>query len=267
MKPVTNFFNAIGKTIARTRPLFKNFWLFLLIVIGIVGSQLSLFAKPIVGVYITALTLVALAVAALVKQFSLQLALSAAIISVATMINLSLPQSLYFAQVATFYDSLLVLGLIYRFIFTLDYPVETTRLRLKGYATAIPLMVVLGQLIGVGGYALLRHQYLFGNTSLPLVAGMSVIFAIGEEVVLRGLIQQRASLVLHPIVAAVLSAILTAALSFGHRGSWLTPLFGLIAGIALATTYYKRNNLILTITLNASMKLAYVGLVAGFVFR
>jgi membrane protease YdiL (CAAX protease family) len=248
-------------------PLGKNFWLFSLIIIAIFASQLTLFASPIVGVYITAGAIVALGTAALLKQYSLQLVLSGAIIPVALMINLSLPLSSVFAQTTVFYAALLVLGLIYRFVFTLDNPIEESRMSLRGYATFLPLMMIIGQLLGVLGYALLRHQYLYGHTSLPLVAATSVVFAIAEEVVFRGLIQQRASKIMHPIVAAMMSALLSFCLTIGHRGSWMTPLIGLIAGIVLATTYYKKQNLILTMTINISMKLAYVGLIAGFIFR
>jgi membrane protease YdiL (CAAX protease family) len=223
--------------------------------------------SPIVGVYITAGAIVALGTAALLKQYSLQLVLSAAIIPVALMINLSLPLSSVFAQTTVFYAALLVLGLIYRFVFTLDNPIEESRMSLRGYATFLPLMMIIGQLLGVLGYGLLRHQYLYGHTSLPLVAATSVVFAIAEEVVFRGLIQQRASKIMHPIVAAMMSALLSFCLTIGHRGSWMTPLIGLIAGIVLATTYYKKQNLILTMTINISMKLAYVGLIAGFIFR
>jgi membrane protease YdiL (CAAX protease family) len=127
--------------------------------------------------------------------------------------------------------------------------------------------MVTGQLLGVFGYAMLRHQYLYGHTSLSLVAATCVVFAIAEEVLLRGLIQQRASKVIHPAMAATLSALLSGCLAIGHRGSWMSPFVSLIAGIVIAFTYYKKQNLLLTMTINISMKLTYVGLIAGFVIK
>jgi hypothetical protein len=47
----------------------------------------------------------------------------------------------------------------------------------------------------------------------------------------------------------------------------LAPLFALISGIVLSFTYYKKQNLVLTATINAAMKLGYIGLIAGFIFR
>jgi membrane protease YdiL (CAAX protease family) len=249
------------------RPLFRHFWLFLLPVVCVAASIFTLYASPIVGVYITAGSIVALGTAALLKQYSLQLVLSVAIIPVSLMINLALPQTHFFAQTTVLYEALLVLGLVYRFVFTLDEPLENTRMSFRGYATYLPLMMVVGQLLGVFGYVMLRHQYFYGHTSLPLVAASSVVFAIAEEVVLRGLVQQRAMRVIHPAMAAVMSALMSGALAVGHKGAWLSPFVSLIAGAVLAFTYYKKQNLILTMTINISMKLAYVGLIAGFVIK
>jgi membrane protease YdiL (CAAX protease family) len=251
----------------RVRPLFLRFWLFAIIVILLLATQLSLFEKPIVGVYINAVSFAVLIGLGLWQARVRQLSISVAIVTVATMITLSLPQTSIFAQSVVFYSALLIMGLVYRFMFTLDEPVETTKLRLRGYTLAIPLMLVIGEALGSAGYGLLRHQYTFGHTALPLVAAASVVFAISEEVVFRGLIQQQAMKVLHPIVAAVLATILYTSFTFGHAGSYLAPLFGLLNGIVLAVTYHKKQNLLLTITINAASKLVYIGLIAGFIFR
>jgi membrane protease YdiL (CAAX protease family) len=259
--------SSIGRFFRKSGPLFKSFWIFLVVVVVIVGAQISLFEKPIVGVYVNAAAFAILVALGLWKARARELAISAAILPVSMMITLSLPQTSTFAQSVVFYDAILIMALVYRFMFTLDEPVGNTSLKLRGYLLVLPLMLVLGQAMGGLGYSILRHQYTFGHTALPLVAAASVVFAIAEEVLFRGLIQQRAMKVLHPITALVLSAVLYASFTFGHAGSYLAPLFGLIMGIVLAFTYYKKQNLILTIALNAGSKLAYVGLMAAFVFR
>jgi membrane protease YdiL (CAAX protease family) len=252
---------------ANMRPLFAHFWIFAWIIVAVAAAQLSLFGKPVVGVYVNAAAFASLIALALWQERARQLATSVAILPVATMVNLSLPQTSAFAQAVVFYDSILILALIYRFAFTIDFPLSNTRLSLRGYAFALPLMLVAGQVLGTLGFVLLRHQYAYGNTPLSLVAAVAVLFAISEEMLFRGLIQQRATQLLHPALAAALSALTFAAFTFGHTGSYLSPLFGLILGLALAATYYKKQNLILTITINAATKLAYVGLIAGFIFH
>jgi membrane protease YdiL (CAAX protease family) len=165
-----------------------------------------------------------------------------------------------------FYDVILVLGLIYRFMFTLDYPLKETRLSLKEYAFSLSLMAVAGEALGVIGYGMLRHHYVFGNTSLPLIAATVVVFALAEETLFRGLIQQRASRVMHPVLAALLSTMLFTFVSISTM-TVLAPLFSLILGTVLAFTYAKRPNLVLTSTINILAKLTYIGLMASFIFR
>jgi membrane protease YdiL (CAAX protease family) len=256
-----------GRAIRTTRPLFTRFWVFAWVVIVILASQITLYEKPLAGVYVNAAAFASLIGLALWHPKSRELAISAAILPVATMISLSLPQTTLFAQTVVFYDAILILGLVYRFVFTLDQPLSSTRLNLRGYILAIPLMLVMGQALGALGYILLRHHYPFGDTPLPLVAGATAVFAISEEVLFRGLIQQRAAHTIHPAMAALLSAILYTSFTFGHSSTYLAPLFGALMGIVLAITYHRKQNLLLTIAINVSTKLAYIGLVAGFIFR
>lgn len=260
---VHRFFKRTAKDL---KPLVKNGWYVAAIFLVIAVAQLTLLWRPVVGIYFNAAALALLVGLALWRESLRQLAISVAIIPVATMIVLSLPQTTVFAETVVFYDALLVLGLIYRFIFTLDFPLKETRLGLKTYAFVLPLMVVVGQVLGVIGYGMLRHHYTFGNTSLPLVAATAVVFALAEETLFRGLIQQRASQVMHPLLAAILSTFLFVLTSIDNT-TLLAPLFALLLGAVLSFTYYKKQNLVLTMAINATAKLTYVALLATFVFR
>ncbi|HTB48992.1 MAG TPA: CPBP family intramembrane glutamic endopeptidase [Verrucomicrobiae bacterium] len=248
------------------QPLRRNSLSLLVIILAMAIAQLTLLWRPTVGVYFNAGALAVLVGLAVWRESIRQLAISVAIIPVATMIALSIPQTTVFAQTVVFYDALLVLGLVYRFIFTLDHPLRETRMTLRGYALALPLMVVLGQLLGVIGYGMLRNHYAFGNTSLPMVAATAVVFALAEETLFRGLIQQRASQAMHPMLAAILSAMLFTFTAI-NTTTILAPLFALLLGSVLAFTYYKKQNLVLTFTINALAKLSYVALMASFIFR
>ncbi|HUD81185.1 MAG TPA: CPBP family glutamic-type intramembrane protease [Patescibacteria group bacterium] len=257
---------SIRKGIKSLKPYFKDFWIFAYIVVVLVGAQVTLADKALAGVYVNALAFILLVGLALWQKRARMLAISAAILPVANMINLALPQSTRYAQTVVFYDSILALALVYRFIFVLDQPVKESKLGKWGYLTVLPLMAVIGQVLGVIGYVMLRHHYTFGTTSLPLVAACTVIFAVAEETYFRGLIQQRGSMLFNPVLAAILSLILFTFTTIGHV-TILAPVFALILGIVLVTTYFNKNNLILTMTINAVTKLVYVGLMAAFIFR
>lgn len=248
-------------------PILKNSKLAFAISQALLVVQISLFINPTLGIYLNAIVFALLVRIAITHDLVRKLAISLAILPVANMISLSLPQTTLFARAVIFYDAILMLGLVYRYMFTLNDPVKSTQITRRGYLTVLPAMIVLGQLFGGLGYLMLRHQYTFGHTSLPLVAATSVIFAISEEVVFRGLIQRSASRVFHPIMAAGFTTVLYTAFSFGHRGSYLAPVFALLMGASLSIIYYKKQNLVLTMCVNAVSKLVYIALMATFVFH
>jgi membrane protease YdiL (CAAX protease family) len=278
---ITSLFSKVGSAVSKVAviirtflkgiaqksgPFWKSTWVMFTIILLIAVAQLTLLWRPIVGVYFNAAVLAILVGLALWRERIRQLAIAAAIIPISTMVVLSLPQTTTFAQMVVFYDVILVLGLIYRFMFTLDYPVQNTRLSLKEYAFSLSLMAVAGEALGVLSYGMLRHHYVFGSTPLPMVAATVAVFAFAEETLFRGLIQQRAARVMHPALAAILSTMLFTLVSINTM-TVIAPLFSLILGAVLAFTYSKKQNLVVTGTINVLAKLTYIGLMASFVFR
>lgn len=251
---------------AATAAYRVHFGLFAMVLLAVVVAQLCLRWKSTVGMYVNAASFATLVGMALWREAFRKVAISAAILPVVVMVNLCLPQSSNFDQAVVLYDTLLLLTLVYRFMFALDEPVQSTALTLRGYGLTLPLMVVLGQLLGLLGYGMLRTHYIYTLISYPLVAAAVAVFAIAEEMFFRGLLQQRASKVLHPAMAAVLSAVTYASFTL-DRATWLAPLFGLIMGGVLSFIYLKKQNLLLTITVNAMSKLAFIGLLATFAAR
>lgn len=244
----------------------KNSYAFVFIVLCVLAGQMALFWRPSVGVYIEVLiAAIFMAMAVWLTKFR-ALALSAAILPVATMIAISIPPTTPLIQSMVYYYSILVLALVYRFIFTLDMPLSYTKLTAKGYIGALGLMAVIGELLGLLGYALLRHNYTFHASAWPTVLVSAAVFGITEEIFFRGLIQQRASQIMSPAVAAILTTLLYTVVSIGHITVW-APLFSLLLGGVLSFIYYKKQNLLLTITANVVTKLTYIGLLATFVFR
>jgi membrane protease YdiL (CAAX protease family) len=249
-----------------SRPYTKNSPLGLILLICVAAPQLVLIHHSIGGSYVTVAAFAALVIIAAIKSNWRNLCLSTAIIPLALMVNLSLPKVSFFEQTVIFYAAILLLAQVYRYLFTLDEPLKKSTLSFRGYIVALPYMFVTGQILGIIGYSMLRHNYPFGHEALPVVAVTSVFFAIAETTLFQGLIQQQAARQFHPRIAAILAMLLYPIVTIGHTTIW-APVFALLVGAVLALTYYRKQNLLLTMTINALSKLAYVGLMASFIFR
>ncbi|HVV26274.1 MAG TPA: CPBP family intramembrane glutamic endopeptidase [Candidatus Saccharimonadales bacterium] len=248
------------------KPLRKRLLLWATCLALLIGAQATLIWAPRVGVYINAAALVGLSAIAIRRSYARQLAISLAIIPTANLVTASFALHTNFGRTIVLYAALLLMTLVYRFMFTLDFSEFNTRLLKHGYAFGLPLMLVAGQALGALGYLFLRHHYPYTGYSLPLLALMAVVFAFTEEALLRGLIQQRAEQVFHPVPAALMSALLYVFLAFDKNVMLTLPVAVLMGG-SLAFVYYKKKNLLLTMTLNAAAKLVYIGLVASFILR
>ena len=242
----------------------------ILLVLGmmglLVGTQLTLIYDNNLGIYFNILTLLVLILVALFRDNLRQLAISLAILPVVQIVCSTILTKTTFRTASIFYGLLLLLALTYRYMFTLDEPVEATQLKVKGHAFGIPLMLVLGESLGAIGYGFLRHHYPYLHVSLPLLALASVVFAFAEEMFLRGLVQQQAARVVHPILAAVITCLLYVSLEISHA----TPLTvgpAIAMGVVLSAVYHIKHNLLLSTTINAAAKLTYIGLVATFILR
>jgi membrane protease YdiL (CAAX protease family) len=245
--------------------LAPRFWLFYYIAAAIASSQIAFRINATVGVYATFAALVICLVLAIRYQFARTLAISVAIIPLASIIAMCIPQTSAFGQAVVFYDAILILALVYRFMFTLTEPRHTdTSLRPSEYVKALPTLLILGQLIGGSAYLLLSQgHYDYAGTAFGIVVGAAILFAIAEEMLFRGLVQSQGRTVFHPVMGAILSTTLGVVLSIG-QGVWQASLVALISGAVLAAVYHRKPNLLLTIVLNASAKIVYVLLLANF---
>jgi membrane protease YdiL (CAAX protease family) len=244
----------------------SNSWIYLLMIASVAAAQITLIWSPRVGVFINALALVIAIAIAIAKDDLHKTAVSLGILPIVNMVVISFMPSQRFTNSIVFYDVLLLLALVYRFIFTTSEPVKKSSLGLNGYAIGLPIMIVVGEILSVIGFVFLRHHYQYRGISLPLVALAAVVFAFAEEMFLRGLIQQQGSKVFNPLMAAFGTTLLYVVLGLYH-GTMLSIPVAVVIGATLSYTYYKKQNLVLTTTMNAVAKLGYLGLVAGFIFR
>lgn len=243
----------------------QNQWLAPYVLLATVAPQLGLLWRPRLGAYATAASLVMLLALGLKAGNVRKLALSAAIIPTALLVSLTLPQQDAFARSAEFYDVVLLLALVYGRMFSISKSRSMLSLK-KKYLVLLPLMVVIGQVLGAVGFGMLRGTYPYQGTPLALVASTAVVFAIAEELLFRGLIQQHASKVMRPVVAVVTASIADAVI-FAVHGSVMPFAYAIVAGAVLGGIYYFKQNLLLTMTANIAMKLTFVGLMATFVLR
>ena len=232
----------------------------------LVADQLTLAYVERFGLVFNIVVLFVLVAGALLSENLRKLSVSLAILPVAYMATSSFTTHNAFQKAAVFYGLLLVLTLVYRYLFTLEDDVERSRLKLRGHAFGLPLMLIMGEVAGVVGYAFLRHQYPYGHISLPLVAIASIVFAITEEMLLRGLVQKEAEKVVTPSAAVGLASVLYAALAFNSQ-TLLSIGPAIVMGVVLALVYKFKQNLLLSIAINAAAKLTYIGLIATFVLR
>lgn len=249
----------------KLQPYLKNVWVAPYVLLAVAAPQLSLLWRPVLGVYATATALVMLLALALKVGNVRQLAISSAIIPMAMLVSLTLPQQDAFARSAEFYDIMLLLALVYGRMFSIGKSRAMLSFK-KKYLILLPLMVLVGQALGVLGFGMLRGQYAYSATPLSLVAATTVVFAIAEELLFRGLIQQQARKVVHPVVAAIIAS-LAYAVIFAVHGSFMPFAYALIAGTVLSVIYYFKQNLLLTMTANIAMKLTFVGLMATFILK
>jgi membrane protease YdiL (CAAX protease family) len=243
----------------------KNAWVGTYVAAALLLPQLALLWQPLTGVYTTVVSLVLLLVLALQSDQARKLAVSAAILPISLLVTLSLSQSSIFTQTCVFYGVILLLGLTYIYTFRYYVPLSIRAL-IRKLTLMLPLTIVTGEILGAVGYGLQGNSYAFRGIPLPLVAAAVVVFAISEEVIFRGLIQQQATKAVHPVAAAALSAFAFATIYIGH-GSLLPAVFALVSGTVLSAIYYFKPNILLTTIANAVMKLTYLGLFAAFVLR
>ncbi len=227
--------------------------------------QLALLWRPLLGVYATVVALAVLLVVALHVVKLRKLAIAAAILPITMLVSLSLPQIDAFDRTCALYTIILAVVTLTNFTFGLDEPLGFEALKKKLFLV-LPLMIVIGEAVGAISFGMLRHTYDFHGTPTLLVASVAITSAIAEETLFRGLIQAQAARVFHPVLAVTLTSVAYMALFIG-TGSVLPAVFAAVAGLTLSAIYAFKQNLVLTTTANAVMKLTYLGLMATFVLR
>jgi membrane protease YdiL (CAAX protease family) len=238
-----------------------RFWLFASLIVLVLGMQVAFLYDPVYGVYATATALAACLIIALCSPAARMVAIATACIPVAYMVSLCVAQPHPLFRSAVLYASLFALTLVYRLQFGLARPGSYYRLGFGGYMRLLPAMLVLGQLFGVLMYGGLRGLYPYAGSSVGMVVGVAVLFASTEELFFRGLLQPSAAKAMHPGMAAVLSATLFACLSIG-TGQWVNTGIAFAMGLVLAAVYYKNQHVLLTMTLNITAKLVFLGALA-----
>ena len=233
---------------------------------AVIAAHGALIWEPRVGVYMLALTIALLMGVAVRSDALRKIAVSLSLIPVADLALAGFQPHTPSGILLAFDSLLLVLALIYRSLFTHTHTEQTNSLLVRQYLLYVPAVLISGLALGCIGYLLLGHHYPFGGLSIAWVMLGAAVAAAAEEMLLRGLIQQQAARVFHPLVAALSSAALYTILTLGQNSVLTLPIAAL-TGLALALTFYAKRNVLLTLIMNTTAKLVYVGLVAYLVVR
>jgi membrane protease YdiL (CAAX protease family) len=251
------------KAVPTTQKASRTSQLLIAAAIMTVLMQVLLLTKPLLGAYASVITIACLGgIAARNEQATIP-AVTIAILPIAYLISLAFPQTTTLDQSLVFYDAILIQAVIYRYLVMQDKDIFPTGLRLRSYVYLIPSFVVLGQLLAILGYGLLRHQHLFAGTPDDRVAISLVIFAVAEELLFRGLIQHSTSKVINPKLAVLITATLYTAASI-PQGSVTVSIFAAIVGTILSTAYYFKPSILMTTATNLTSKLLLLGLLMTF---
>lgn len=261
--------NEISLVPARERAYSKiredmSGYAFVLAVTGL--SQIGLFYKPQIGVFLTTAALgILMAVAAKYSRVR-SVVLGIAIIPLLGMINLSFVQQSAFAQTLVLYSSMLILSAFYRILLPKRVAPMT---QTNTHALSMKYLLgagIAGTILGLLSYKLLVNNYVFGGTPISLVVGAAIVGALAEESLFRGLIQKQATYVMRPIHAVVLTGLVYLTLSFSHFSPW-SLVVGIISSLVLSILYMKKSSLILTTALNITSKLVYIGMIAKYLIH
>lgn len=238
---------------------------------GLIGlmamlPSILLVFNPMAGAYGTVAALGMLLFIALNDNECRKLALSAAILPLTLMVMAVIPFSTNtFYQSIVEYGVLLLLASTYSFMFR-EKLAKKYQLNWKKLPQVLPLVIVIGEVIGGAGYGLLRSHFEYKGIPLAFVAAAVIPFGIAEELLFRGLIQRQAMKSTSKKFAAVLTVAVYATACIG-TGDYLPVAFSVLSAAVLSGLYNVKQNLVLTSIANIAMKLTYVGLIAAFILR
>ncbi|MGB9927164.1 MAG: lysostaphin resistance A-like protein [Methanosarcina sp.] len=253
--------NLRGKT-----PQIKNKWLYVgLPVIAIAFAELWMFQeREILGLQIHAVILLALSLSTLyIKDQEIQRTYQALLLlPILRLINLSMP---------VFYDTTL-----YSFIFIYSLaaiPVsiaatnqgftrEQLGITFDKIGIYIPLSIILGLLLGIGEYMIIRTNNLIPDFSVfnLLILSIIMIFFVGlvEETIFRSILQNRLDAILGSNAGLIVTSILFG-LMHSVYGNINEIVYTFFVGIFIGYLFYKTRSLPLVMLIHGFINVFLFG--------
>lgn len=233
------------------------------IVASVVMSQILLLLAPLAGVFTNVVLLIFLSILALRDKKLRVVAIAVSVLPITNFICMAFPQTNTFNQALIFYCTMLLLAIVYRYMFIKDKSIRLKKLKFKNRSLFILSSIVMGVVLGALTYGLVRDQYQFIGTPLSTLAVALIVFAIAEELLFRGLIQEGVAKTVNSRFAAISTAILYTAAAIPLGITTMTFIV-LISGVVLSAIYYLKHSLMLTITTNLIGKFVLLGALAAF---
>ena len=222
--------------------------------------------QPVAGLYMLTAGIVSLLAAAVRHKHMRSLMLVINIIPLSLLATLGIQQSSAFVYTVTFYICMGLLTGAYLWLLSGWKVIRKQLINIRARLLLLPLALIAGQLLGVISFGLtLPDNADYYRSILPWLCIGAPLFALIEELLFRGLLQEQAARLMHPAVAAGVSALLFAVVTMGAQPWGFAS--ALISGATLSFMFLKTHNIILNTVLNATSKLFYLGLIAVFVLR
>ncbi len=253
---------------ATQKPELRNKGMYLIIpIVAIAFAEFMLYSGMVIeAMEIHAALLLGLSISMLyIKNEDIQKTYQALILlPILRLVNLSMPA---FYEV-TLYSFVFIYGLL-----TIPVTIALTHqgftreqlgITFKRLWIYIPLSIIMGFLLGVGEYIIIKTNYLIPDISIPslLILTLLMVFLVGlvEEIIFRSILQNRLEVLLGSREGLIITSILFGLMHFGY-GNIGEVFYTVFVGFIIGYMFYKTRSLPLVIMIHGFINVFLFGII------
>ncbi len=253
---------------ATFQPELRNAGRYLIIpIVAIAFAELMLYSgRVIAAMEVHAAVLLGLSLSMLyIKNEDIQKTYQALILlPVLRLVNLSMPA--FYEE--TLYSFVFIYGLLTIPVTIALTHQEFTREQLgvtfKKIALYIPLAIIMGLLLGVGEYFIIKTNYLIPDLSIPtlLMLTFLMVFLVGliEELIFRSILQNRLEVLLGSRGGLIITSILFGLMHSGY-GNIGEVFYAVFVGFIIGYMFYKTRSLPLVAMIHGFINVFLFGVI------
>lgn len=253
---------------ATQKPELRNKGMYLIIpIVAIAFAEFMLYSGMVIeAMEVHAALLLGLSISMLyIKNEDIQKTYQALILlPILRLVNLSMPA---FYEV-TLYSFVFIYGLL-----TIPVTIALTHqgftqeqlgITFKKLWIYIPLSIIMGFLLGVGEYNIIKTNYLIPDISIPslLILTLLMVFLVGlvEEIIFRSILQNRLEVLLGSREGLIITSILFGLMHFGY-GNIGEVFYTVFVGFIIGYMFYKTRSLPLVIMIHGFINVFLFGII------